>query len=64
MVKTRVECGEDVDQRDQVLVFSSLCHFCAKPLRPTSRFRLAWGFLLLFLVSSILGSNLTVLVDR
>ena len=23
MVKIRVECGEDVDQRDQVLVFSS-----------------------------------------
>ena len=31
MVKILVECGEDVDQRDQVLVFSSLCNFCAKP---------------------------------
>ena len=31
MVKRLVECGEDVDQRDQVLVFSSLCNFCAKP---------------------------------
>ena len=31
MVKIRVECGEDVDQKDQVLVFSSLCNFCAKP---------------------------------
>ena len=31
MVKIRVECGEDVDQRDQVLVFYSLCNFCAKP---------------------------------
>ena len=30
MVKILVECGEDVDQRDQVLVFSSLCNFCAK----------------------------------
>ena len=31
MVKIRVECGEDVDQRDQVLVFTSLRNFCAKP---------------------------------
>ena len=27
-VKMRLESGEDVDQRDQVLVFSSLCNFC------------------------------------
>jgi len=27
-----LESGEDVDQRDQVLVFSSLCNLCAKPL--------------------------------
>ena len=31
MVKMLLESGEDVDQRDQVLVFSSLCNFCAKP---------------------------------
>ena len=48
-----LESGEDVDQRDQVLVFSSLCNFWgAEASRPTSRFRLAWGFLLLFYVST------------
>ena len=36
MVKIRVECGEDVDQRDQVLVFSSLCNF-VRNLKPVSR---------------------------
>ena len=40
MVKTLVECGEDVDQRDQVLVFSSLCNFRAKPLARLHAF--AW----------------------
>ena len=49
-VKMLLESGEDVDQRDQVLVFSSLCNFWgAEASRPTSRFRLAWGFLLSFL---------------
>ena len=28
MVKMLLESGEDVDQRDQVSVFSSLCNFC------------------------------------
>ena len=30
-VKTLLQSGEDVDQRDQVLVFSSLYNFCARP---------------------------------
>ena len=39
-VKMLLESGEDVDQRDQVLVFSSLCKFCAKP--QARLFAFAW----------------------
>lgn len=47
MVKMLGECGEDVDQRDQVSVFSSLCHFCAKP-KPDFTLSLFLGILTFF----------------
>jgi len=46
-----LESGEDVDQRDQVLVFSSLCNFCAKPLGQLLAFAWLGDSYFLFYVS-------------
>ena len=50
-VKMLLESGEDVDQRDQVLVFSSLCNFCVKPQARLLAFAWLGDFYFLFYVS-------------
>ena len=48
MVKIRVECGENVDQRDQVLVFDQFFVIFVRSLKPDFSLSLGLGILTLF----------------